>query len=266
MSDDYQTIKTTASNRKELVRAIRAYTGEKARYIGPPTFAYTVGPYFIYCDCSITAASCHCSKDFLSFLSGQGFLAQQTLQVQFPIAQLEGNTLKNLVFMLHSKQYLLNRAIGSDCFSISDKLITDLQTVQPIQQDSFLKIFQIHSTHCQGISCKDSVLILQFPASNDAAQNQAFTDLAAAMVKKAGESKRISPVAYKPENEKYYFRVRLIQLGLSGPSHKATRSMLISPLKGNSAFRTQEEADAFYAKQKLQRTLQKREAIMNQSL
>ena len=42
MSEDYQTIKTAASDRKELVKAIVSYTGEKARYIGPPTFAYTV--------------------------------------------------------------------------------------------------------------------------------------------------------------------------------------------------------------------------------
>ncbi len=187
MSDDYQTIKTTANNRKELVRAISAYTGEKARYIGPPTFAYTVGPYFIYCDCSITAASCHCSKDFLSFSFRAGISGSTNTAGSISHCTLGRKHLKNLVFMLHSKQYLLNRAIGSNCFSISDKLITDLQTVQPIQQDSFLKIFQIHSTHCQGISCKDSVLILQFPASNDAAQNQAFTDLAAAMVEKPGK-------------------------------------------------------------------------------
>ena len=36
MSENYQTIKTIASNRKELVKAIATYTGEKAQYIGPP--------------------------------------------------------------------------------------------------------------------------------------------------------------------------------------------------------------------------------------
>ena len=265
MSEDYQTIKTAASDRKELVKAIVSYTGEKARYIGPPTFAYTVGPYFIYCDGSITAASVHCSEDFFSFLSEQGFLEQQTLQIQIPTAQLEGTTLKNLIFMLHSKQYLLNRVIGRDWFSISDDLITDLQAMPTVQQESFLDIFRIYHAHCQGISCKDSVLSLAFPVSTHAAQNHAFTDLAAAMIKKASESKRISPVEQKPENEKYYFRVWLIQLGLSGSSHKETRSILLTNLKGNSAFRTQEEADVFYAKQKQQCILRQKDTTIGQS-
>lgn len=265
MSEDYQTIKTITSDRKELVKAIVSYTGEKARYIGPPTFAYAVGPYFVYCDCSITATSVYCSEDFISFLSEQGFLEQQTLQIQIPTAQLEGSTLKNLIFMLHSKQYLLNRAIGRDWFSINDEFITDLQAMKTIQIESFLDIFQIHSTHCQGVSCKDSIFSLQFPASNIATQNQAFTNLAAAMIKKAGESKRISPVEQKPENEKYYFRVWLIQLGLSGSSHKENRSILLTNLKGNSAFRTQEEADAFYAKQKQQCILRQKDTTIGQS-
>ena len=103
------------------------------------------------------------------------------------------------------------------------------------------------------------------PVSTHAAQNHAFTDLAAAMIKKASESKRISPVEQKPENEKYYFRVWLIQLGLSGSSHKETRSILLTNLKGNSAFRTQEEADAFYAKQKQQCILRQKDTTIGQS-
>ncbi len=266
MPEEYQTIKTTAKNRKDLVKAIAAHIGQESHYAGPPTFAYTVGPYFVYCDCSISAAAIHCSEEFRTFLAEQGFMEKETLQIQVPLAQPEGPALKNLVFMLYSKQYLLNQALGSDCFSISEDLIMELKAAQPANQKAFLEIWESHRAHCKGISFTDAAISLHFPSSNHAAQNHAFSDLAAAMVKKAQESKRIRPAKQKPENEKYYFRVWLIQLGLSGPSHKDTRNLLLTNLHGNSAFRTQEEADAFYAKQKLKRTEQGTEQPMDLSL
>ena len=250
MPEEYQTIKTTAKNRKDLVKAIAAHIGQESHYAGPPTFAYIVGPYFVYCDCSISAAAIHCSEAFKTFLAEQGFMEKEMLQIQVPLAQLEGPALKNLTFMLYSKQYLLNQALGSDCFSISEDFIMELKAAQPSSREAFLEIWNSHSANCRGISFTDSAIILQFPDSDYAAQNQACADLAAAMVKKAQESKRIRPAKQKPENGKYYFRVWLIQLGLSGSSHKSTRNLLLANLHGNSAFRTQEEADAFYAKQK----------------
>lgn len=40
-------IKTTARNRKDVVNAIREFTGGDSVYLGPPTFAYQVGNFTI---------------------------------------------------------------------------------------------------------------------------------------------------------------------------------------------------------------------------
>ena len=40
-----QKIKTLKSERKNLVEAIAAITGEKAKYQGAPTFSYKIGAY-----------------------------------------------------------------------------------------------------------------------------------------------------------------------------------------------------------------------------
>ena len=40
-------IKTTARNRKDVVNAVREFTGEDSVYLGPPTFAYQVGNFTI---------------------------------------------------------------------------------------------------------------------------------------------------------------------------------------------------------------------------
>ena len=47
-------IKTTARNRKDVVNAIREFTGEDSVYLGPPTFAYQVGNFMIDRDGTVT--------------------------------------------------------------------------------------------------------------------------------------------------------------------------------------------------------------------
>ena len=81
--------------------------------------------------------------------------------------------------------------------------------------------------------------------------------LAPIMVNKAKEAKRISPKELKPDNEKYYFRTWLIQLGLGGSEPKAYRNTLMAGLKGHSAFRTDEDAEKFKADQKAKRAAKK---------
>ena len=47
-------IKTTARNRKDVVNAIREFTGGDSVYLGPPTFAYQVGNFTIDRDGTVT--------------------------------------------------------------------------------------------------------------------------------------------------------------------------------------------------------------------
>lgn len=100
-------------------------------------------------------------------------------------------------------------------------------------------------------------MILIFPLSNDSERSKAYTELAAAMLAKAKEAKRVNPAEQKPENEKYYFRIWLIQLGLGGKDSKDSRKVLMEKLVGHSAFRTDEEAEKFKADQKAKRAAAK---------
>ena len=60
------------------------------------------------------------------------------------------------------------------------------------------------------------------------------------MVRQAKEQKRISPKETIEENEKYYMRIWLLRLGFGGAEGKEIRDLLMKKLKGNSAFRTDE--------------------------
>lgn len=55
-----------------------------------------------------------------------------------------------------------------------------------------------------------------------------------------GESYPISPKETIEENEKYYMRIWLLRLGFGGAEGKEVRDLLMKNLKGNSAFRTEE--------------------------
>ena len=73
------------------------------------------------------------------------------------------------------------------------------------------------------------------------------------MIKKAKEAKRVSATPVVEENEKYYLRIWLVQLGMAGTANKESRKALLDGLKGHTAFRTKEEAEKFSIAQKEKR-------------
>ena len=252
-------IETVSSDRKAMAKAIAEYSGKELRYMGPPSFAYAVGPYLIDRDGVITSETEEENAEFRAFLEENGF-AEPTIEylnINLPIEDMDGVQLKNLVFMLHSKQYLLNKATGRAGVAVSEGLVAALQDNLPTTKDEFLSLFWANLGETRGISFSDTAVILIFPLSNEPECSKAYTELAAAMLAKAKEAKRVSPAEQKPENEKYYFRIWLIQLGLGGKDSKDTRKVLMQKLVGHSAFRTDEEAEKFKADQKAKRAAAK---------
>lgn len=252
-------IETVSSDRKAMAKAIAEYSGKELRYMGPPSFAYAVGPYLIDRDGVITSETEEENAEFRAFLEENGF-AEPTIEylnINLPIEDMDGVQLKNLVFMLHSKQYLLNKATGRAGVAVSEGLVATLQDNPPTTKDEFLSLFWANLGETRGISFSDTAVILIFPLPNESERSKAYTELAAAMLAKAKEAKRVSPAEQKPENEKYYFRIWLIQLGLGGKDSKDIRKALMEKLVGHSAFRTDEEAEKFKADQKAKRAAAK---------
>ena len=130
-----------------------------------------------------------------------------------------------------------------------------LENNPPADKAAFIALCAEHES--KGIAFDDEKVTITFASTGDTDKDQAFTYLVPIMVTKAKETKRISPKELKPENEKYYFRTWLIQLGLGGSEPKAYRNTLMAGLKGHSAFRTDEAADKFKADQKAKRAAKK---------
>lgn len=232
-------IKTNADNRKSLVKAISDFIGVGQSYLGPPTFAYKVGGFTIGRDSTIICESDKEGKKLKEHLTELGYVEPEieSLEISVPIEGMDEFSLRNLVFMLHSKQYLLNRAVGSTSFSVSENLIESLETNPAETKEALITLCQADGV-LHGLNFEDQKVTFVFPISESSDKNRSYTEISALMVAHAKEAKRVSPMEQKPENEKYYLRTWLVRLGLGGEGGKASRKALLAGLKGHTAFRT----------------------------
>lgn len=156
----------------------------------------------------------------------------------------------NLINMMHSKQYLINRAVGRECISIADSLINALAESNFEDTESAAG-FITEQGGCSGVTFADgNIEFTGFPHTDGMME---YCRLASAMVKKASEQKRVNPKQTIEENEKYYMRAWLISIGFGGSEGKETRSFFLKGLKGHTAFRTPEDAERWKANRRAER-------------
>ena len=282
------TIQTNLNDRKELARRLIPFNhNEKLHYTGTPAFAYE-GQSFrilrsgdIECDDEKTEAA------ITAFLQEAGILPQpepaegtgtevsqerlqqdetpglealpQTetepdmMEIKVSLDGMDGAQLRNLVFMLHAQQYLLNRAAGHENIQVPDRLIEDLKEEPVTDRTSFFVVYQNYSKEGKGFLITAETVTFYLVATGNAMKNRALIELTAFMVGAAKKAKRINPVTRKPENEKYYLRMWLLRIGMGTKASHESRMALLKGLNGWSAFRTEEEAMAHARKQKERR-------------
>lgn len=282
------TIQTNLNDRKELARKLIPFNhNEKLHYTGTPAFAYE-GQGFrilrsgdIECDDEKTEAA------ITAFLQEAGILPQpepaegtgtevsqerlqqdetpglealpQTetepdmMEIKVSLDGMDGAQLRNLVFMLHAQQYLLNRAAGHENIHVPDRLVEDLKEEPGTDRTSFFAIYQNYSKEGRGFLIAADTVTFCIAATGNTLKNRALIELAAFMVSAAKKAKRVQPATRKPENEKYYLRMWLLRIGMGTRASHESRMALLKGLNGWSAFRTEGEAKAHARKQKERR-------------
>ena len=183
--------------------------------------------------------------------------------VSLPVEGMTAEGLKNLIFLTHSKQYLINRTFAEEVFRIPAELVETLGSTEIPDAETFQQTFQNHAEGCRGISFQDGKITFTLPTAGDPGMIKAFTHLTAAMVRQAKEQKRISPKETIEENEKYYMRIWLLRLGFGGAEGKEIRDLLMKKLKGNSAFRTDENKQRWQEARRNEREAAKLQAAVD---
>ena len=258
-------IASLISDRKQVVKALEEITGEKANYLGAPSFGYAVGSYTVDRTGAISAKEMDPNVTAALVVKGiiedQGADASATT-VALPMEGYDGRSLKNLVFLISSKGALIGKAVGKPgLYKVSEKLIADLEEKHTLTTEEFFRVLAgAGEGSLEGLSFEDGKISFRFSATTEPDNLQAFMQLTELMGKMAREQVRVSHVKCKETNEKYTFRVWLMRLGMKGDEYKTARKILLQNLKGHTAFRTKDQADVAKEKNRVKRAAEREAA------
>lgn len=212
----------TGKDRKALVAAIAALTGDKAVYKFMPTCAYEIGDITVDKEGGITCEDENKLERIIHNLIADGFTPETDeevestedetttddndeatgLTVSLPLDKVAVGNLTNL---LTAKESLIKKALGIDNLGIE---VTE-----------------------------DTVSFPWFTQMPEPEAVKAYTHFIAALGKMSRELKRISATEKEVDNEKYAFRCFLLRLGFIGNEYKAERKILLQNLTGNSSWK-----------------------------
>ena len=258
------TVTTNTTDRKALAKALAGKLGTTAKYMGPPTFGYQVGDYIVDRDGNIEGEDFEALRDFLQSIgcfpeeetepageqtepetetpdSG----AQDQVSISMPADDLTPAQMKNLIFTLFTKQYLIGKMTGGDLLNIPDNLIARLMENTPETMEDFKALLDAAKEDgLTGFEFAEGKVTLTYAAHQDEPErNMLYAMLTARILKAAKEATRVFPERQEPENEKYFARAWLLRIGYNGADSKAERNLLLKHLKGHSAFPNDEAAE-----------------------
>ncbi len=284
------TITTNTTDRKALVKAIAEELGTASTYLRAPTYAYQIGDFTVDRDGNIIGEDFGALQDFLA---RNGYeLPDQEVPVETqppeeapadseaePITQMDISIparnaavtqLKNLIFMLHSRQTLINRMTDSDCLNVPDILIDRLQESKPETLEDLTSLLDDSRAVAEltGFDFRDGKVSMTFPFDETQPERwTTYANLLNRIYDAAMRATRVFPERVEPDdqNEKYLAHVWLQRLGYHGADFKAERKILLGHLKGYCAFRSGDKMQAHkekYTALRRERRLAEQEAAV----
>ena len=222
-------IKTNAENRKDVVKAAAEILNTPSKYLGVPSCNFQVGNCIIDRAGTVETEDEKTAEMLLAGLAERGFVDspetdEGKLLVALPAEGLTALNMKNLIFLIHSRQYLINQSIGEKTFCIPDSLVDELEGNESETMEAVRDSLLAYAEDMRGLGISEEKITFRFPYTEDAVKVKAWTDLATAMMKQAREQKRIDPEERIEENEKYYMRIWLLRIGFGGKDMKESRN------------------------------------------
>ena len=282
------TITTNTTDRKALVKAIAEELGTTATYLRAPTYGYQIGDFTVDRDGNIEGEDFTALQDFLSrngYTAADPEAPTETqdeapadskaepitqMDISIPARDATPAQLKNLIFMLHSRQTLINRMTESDCLNIPDILIDRLQESTPETVEEFTSLLDDSRAVAglTGFDLRDGKVTMTFPSDETQPTRwMTYANLLNRIFDAAMKATRVFPERVEPDdqNEKYLAHVWLQRLGYHGADFKAERKILLGHLKGYCAFGSGEKMQAHkdkYAAIRRERRLSEQETAV----
>ena len=259
------TITTNTTDRKALVKAIAEELGTTSTYLRAPTYGYQIGDFTVDRDGNIIGEDFTALQDFLrrnGYVNDEPAADQEAVTEAQPDEEVHADSkaepitqmdisiparnaavaqLKNLIFMLHSRQTLINRMTDSDCLNIPDILIDRLQESTPETLEDLTSLLDDSRAVAEltGFDFRDGKVSMTFPFDETQPERwTTYANLLNRIYDAAMKAIRVFPDRVEPDdqNENYLAHVWLQRLGYHGADFKAERKILLGHLKGYCAF------------------------------
>lgn len=255
--------------RKELVHKLAEHLEVTPVYLAAPSFAYQVGDYTIDRQGKILDSEGQvveleavladrkeepelenvAEREAVEAVTEQ-VIATETepvnLEVALPLEGYDGQSLRNLLHIIYSKQPLIKKALQLETDLVSEEVIAALDRRPMVTLEHFQNA--LTKLSCPGIEFdfeKENITFTLGRVGEDPEKAEAATRLLELINLNARRLKRnVSAKVKATENEKYTFRTWLLRLGMIGDDYKQARRFLLQNLSGNSAFRKQVQEGA----------------------
>ena len=169
---------------------------------------------------------------------------EQTITIPAPGITVE--QLRNLTFILYSRQCILNLITGGrsapcgDTIQIPEALVQSLKNTLPDTPEQFSEFLGIYRGFgLKGFDFKDGQFSLTFPFyESEPTRWTTFAGLQGRILQMAMTATRVFPEMMIPdeEAEKYTAHMWLQRMGYKGPEMKEQRNLLLKHLHGYCAF------------------------------
>ena len=277
-------LNTHPENRKKMVRAISELTGLEATYMFTPTYSFQIGPVTVNRDGTIDCEDETMVETIKPMLIENGWLDDEVeteapvdskeipedtepirvaqMDITMPVENWTVAQLTNLLRMLYSKQYLINRMLNYSMLYIEESIVTAISENPPQTAADFEERIQraVEADCIRGFRIADGKATLSTPFVQDEPTRwTAYADLFKGILKTAETASRISIKRLDDsENEKYHANSWLMRMGFGGADYKETRRILMGRLTGFAAFKSAADMEAHKERQ-AQRLREKRE-------
>ena len=277
-------LNTHPNDRKEMVRSISELIATEATYLYMPTCSYQIGSITVNRDGTIDCEDETMVETIKPMLIENGWLDDEVeteapvdskeipedtepirvaqMDITMPVENWTVSQLTNLLRMLYSKQYLINRMLNFSMLYIEESFITAISENPPKTAADFEARVQeaIEADYIRGFRIADGKATLSTPFVQDEPTRwTAYADLFKGILKTAETATRISIKRLDDsENEKYHANSWLMRMGFGGADYKETRRILMGHLTGFAAFKSAADMKAHRERQ-AQRLREKRE-------
>ena len=277
-------LNTHPNDRKEMVRSISELIATEATYLYMPTCSYQIGSITVNRDGTIDCEDETMVETIKPMLIENGWLDDEVeteapvdskeipedtepirvaqMDITMPVENWTVSQLTNLLRMLYSKQYLINRMLNYSMLCIEESIVTAISENPPQTAADFEERIQrsVEADCIRGFRIADGKATLSTPFVQDEPTRwTAYADLFKGILKTAETASRISIKRLDDsENEKYHANSWLMRMGFGGADYKETRRILMGHLTGFAAFKSAADMDA-HRKRQAQRLREKRE-------